>query len=66
MLHAEKTIKTKIIINLWEDHVKSDMSSSGNPPDCAQKEIDTFLLNRKLETHEAEYDIVHDDVPSHQ
>ena len=40
--------------------MKSALSSGGNPLDHLQTEMDACLLNRKLETHENEDDIVHD------
>ena len=48
------------IINLWEDYVKSVISSGGTRPDYLQTEIDRFVLNRQLEINETEDDIVHD------
>ena len=48
------------IINVWEEHVKSAMSSGGAPPNCAHAENYARLLNRKLEVHEDEDGIASD------
>ena len=41
------------------------MSSGSIPPDYLQTEIDIYVLNRQLEIHETEDDIVHDHVINH-
>ena len=50
------------VINLWVDYVKSVMSSGGKPPGYLRTEIDTHVLNRKIEINKTEDDITHDHV----
>ena len=60
MSHGGGNADKLSMINLWEDYLKSIMSSSGTPPDHLQTEIDTRVLNRQLEINETEDDIAHD------